>query len=802
MNSEQVLNSNLPFQTLRKDQSLKAGYLSMLGLWDTANKWDYPMSTACDGRYHHLITTQAQFRALEAQLRDELDTTYMLSLDFEHRDPVATPNIDIFDEDGYTRIGVILVVIGTVYTTYTFDIRQLRHDMGKEGRVAPIGRVLPRLVMEALASPQILVLGSGIRDDLRGRLEEMGIRNVSGIVDTQLVWAHAIKQGWIKANARDRARCGMDVQARWAFKIRHSHKPQKGLKMAEALRLPRHESFRMYEWVEPFNPHSLGYCNMDAKTPIKFVIKLLIRCLQRGWILVNRRSIADIIVEEIPRMAGGALANNDLVPDIVKPLDLTDLPNITDIVPNGHPARRELEEIQQQARSDLLFGIEEMFAVTRLDSGPREREANQFGPPTSTVPQTSTSGAAEEIPSTGAIPKNTMSRTESSSTIGTASVRPDWKEVVGPRRPRHRTSSSSERRSSPSSSRYSRQSGYRPRRTDERDGRHRESPRYGSTSRRSPRRYSKHRSSERPALKRPRKGEESSSGFEADFRDDRKFKKQRHLRLQATKGVDGNVPRSTETTAFRKPEEKPKPKYKPAPLPSQNAWTSRGNPALNTRSAPTHTVTSGALEAATSSGPAPAESDITFEHWQYVQERAAMVAQALQPEQLLQQAYAPLPSFIHICRSCGLDSCRRPNCTNLTNYPKCTYRHCKSNTHNITICDILHARCTLCKRRGHIATICAKHPAKQYFEDFEKFRLGGYYTRMADHSIVWGHFYVPKEILDHPKLPKYQDLLKMFGGQPEQIQQFLDSLAKSVAQGAAGAKARESPMKSDKSGQI
>jgi hypothetical protein len=85
MNDKSELTPSLPLQTRRQDQTLRAAYLAMLGQWDTANKWDYPMSDACDGRFHHLIQTQGQFQALEEQFRDELETTHMISLDFENR---------------------------------------------------------------------------------------------------------------------------------------------------------------------------------------------------------------------------------------------------------------------------------------------------------------------------------------------------------------------------------------------------------------------------------------------------------------------------------------------------------------------------------------------------------------------------------------------------------------------------------------------------------------------------------------------------------------------------------------------
>jgi hypothetical protein len=45
---------------------------------------------------------------------------------------------------------------------------------------------------------------------------------------------------------------------------------------------------------------------------------------------------------------------------------------------------------------------------------------------------------------------------------------------------------------------------------------------------------------------------------------------------------------------------------------------------------------------------------------------------------------------------------------------------------------------------------------------------------------MWGYFHIYPGLLDHPKLPDYLLLLRMFGGQVEKIQEFLDSLVRGL----------------------
>jgi hypothetical protein len=82
-NSETNSNSNVLQD--RQEIAAKIAILAVLGTWESANVWSFPMRSNVEGKYHHLVKSRAQFNELWAKMRNEVATARLISLDFEER---------------------------------------------------------------------------------------------------------------------------------------------------------------------------------------------------------------------------------------------------------------------------------------------------------------------------------------------------------------------------------------------------------------------------------------------------------------------------------------------------------------------------------------------------------------------------------------------------------------------------------------------------------------------------------------------------------------------------------------------
>jgi hypothetical protein len=789
-NSETNSNSNVLQD--RQEIAAKIAILAVLGTWESANVWSFPMRPNVEGKYHHLVKSRAQFNELWAQMRNEVATARLISLDFEERrlsDQDMKNMAMVFDKEGYCRLGVNLVVVGTVFTTYTFDIRAMRHEMGDKGVMAPIGLVLPSQICQMLQDPTVLVIGSGIRDDLKGKLEQMGLDRVNGIVDTQLIWTNAMKHEWIIAEDSDRRKCGMDVQARWAFNIDESHKTTKCDNYKQALAMPYYRSFLLYEWPEPLDEHELGYCHMDARTPIKFVLKLLIRNIRKEVIKIGRRNLADVLLQEIPAMTGGLASTGEMRGE--RP-DLIDLTSLTKLVKPGHPLLERLQKIQQAAEESLLLDIENFLSGVTLDDYPVLDVVNVVTADPNTVyqkPKGSEISQQDQKEAGSSTMPSEPASSQAQDSSASSSKDQTWSKVERKQKKRRSSTSSTSESDKPTrKSNKGKSLKRRPRheslelssdtRQRQRDKRRKHDSR-GRDSRRSPspdRRRRGDRGSDKGKSQDLSHSSRKSAGKSRAFQADREANDPRPRRkTSVSSAAKAAASRSSKSDEKRK-DSKPQPKVMgPPPPPRTNAWASGRNPItsrMHDRAAAPVPSGSANLE------PIRSNSDQIMKSAQYVREQALKVSQALDPANIQTQSWKREPDLGHLCRSCGTDSCRSPNCTPPERMQGCTYPVCMSKTHRIAMCDVLHGRCSSCDRRGHYSAICSTRTEQQWFNLFEGHRLLGYYTKMADVYINWGFFIVFPMILDDPKLPKYTELLKMFANDTRQIQQFLDSLAR------------------------